>query len=83
MCLAIMFMCVSGPLMWWRRRPKGRAPGRPAGQDAAPGVAAAAWSRSRSASSCRCSALSLLVVLLLDQLVLRRVPALAGWFGSS
>ena len=22
MCLAIIFMCVSGPLMWWRRRPR-------------------------------------------------------------
>ena len=22
MCLAVIFMCVSGPLMWWRRRPR-------------------------------------------------------------
>ena len=23
-CVAVIFMCVTGPLMWWRRRPKGR-----------------------------------------------------------
>ena len=23
MCVAIMAMCVTGPLMWWRRRPRG------------------------------------------------------------
>jgi len=25
MCSAIIFMCLSGPLMWWRRRPSGSA----------------------------------------------------------
>ena len=25
MCVAIIFMCVTGPLMWWRRRPRGAA----------------------------------------------------------
>jgi uncharacterized iron-regulated membrane protein len=84
MCVAIVFMCVSGPLMWWRRRPKG------SGALAAP----------RGRMPLRTSPVvlvavvglgvllpffgaSLLVVLLLDQVVLRRVPALAGWFGSS
>lgn len=23
-CLAIVFLCISGPIMWWRRRPAGR-----------------------------------------------------------
>lgn len=23
-CVAVIFMCVTGPLMWWRRRPQGR-----------------------------------------------------------
>lgn len=23
-CVAVIFMCITGPLMWWRRRPKGR-----------------------------------------------------------
>ena len=25
MCLRVIFMCVTGPLMWWRRRPRGGA----------------------------------------------------------
>ncbi len=83
MCLAAILMCVTGPLMWWRRRPSG------AGRIGAP----------RGRMPLRSSPLllvlvvalavflpvfgiSLLVVLLLDQLVLRRVPALAGWFDS-
>ena len=33
MCLAVIFMCVSGPLMWWRRRPRGAdASGAPRGR---------------------------------------------------
>jgi uncharacterized iron-regulated membrane protein len=25
MCLGILFLCVTGPLLWWRRRPRGAA----------------------------------------------------------
>ena len=33
MCVAIIFMCLSGPLMWWRRRPRRRgAIGAPRGR---------------------------------------------------
>ncbi|MEV7431725.1 PepSY domain-containing protein [Nocardioides sp. NPDC092400] len=83
MCLGVIFSCVTGPLMWWRRRPKRH------GSVAAP----------RGRMPLRSSpvlvvgivalgvllpffGISLLAVLLLDQLVLRRVPALAGWFDS-
>ena len=41
------------------------------------------WASSRSACSCRCSGSSLLLVLLLDQLVLRRVPRLGAFFDVS
>ncbi|MBZ5736027.1 PepSY domain-containing protein [Nocardioides sp. TRM66260-LWL] len=81
MCVAILFACVSGPLLWWSRRPRG------AGRIGAP----------RGRMPLRRSPLlllgvvalgvvlplfgaSLLLVLALDQLVLRRVPALAQWF---
>ncbi|WP_435741707.1 PepSY-associated TM helix domain-containing protein [Nocardioides sp. SYSU DS0663] len=83
-CAAVIFSCVTGPVMWWRRRPRGH------GSVAAP----------RGRMPLRSSpwllvgvvalgvllpffGLSLLVVLALDQLVLRRVPALAGWFDTA
>jgi uncharacterized iron-regulated membrane protein len=84
MCLAIMFMCVSGPLMWWRRRPKGSgALAAPRGRmplKASPLVLVAAVALGVLLPL---FGLSMLVALVLDQLVLRRVPALASWFGTS
>jgi uncharacterized iron-regulated membrane protein len=84
MCLAIMFMCVSGPLMWWRRRPKGSGSlAAPRGRmplKASPLVLVAAVALGVLLPL---FGLSLVAALLLDQLVLRRVPALAAWFGSS
>jgi len=84
MCVAVMFMCVSGPLMWWRRRPTGAAAlAAPRGRmplKASPLALAAAVALGVLLPL---FGLSLLVALLLDQLVLRRVPALATWFGSS
>lgn len=84
MCLAVIASCVTGPVMWWRRRPRGA------------GALGAPRGRMPLRSSPLLGALvvalgvllpvfgvSLLAVLLLDQLVLRRVPALAAWFGSS
>lgn len=81
MCVGVIAACVTGPLMWWRRRPRG------AGRIAAP----------RGRMPLRTTplllgglvalgvvlplfGLSLVAVLALDQLVLRRVPALAQWF---
>ncbi|CAB4709283.1 MAG: PepSY domain-containing protein [Actinobacteria bacterium] len=80
-CLAIIFMCVSGPLMWWRRRPakadsirapRGRMPLKATPVLVVGLVALGVFLPFFGAS--------LLLVLLLDQLVLRRVPALSGWF---
>ena len=84
MCVAVIFMCLSGPLMWWRRRPRGAATlGAPRGRmplRASPllvvgGVALGVLLPLFGAS--------LVVALVLDQLVLRRIPALASWFGTS
>ncbi len=82
MCLGVMFMCVTGPLMWWRRRPKGTAAmGAPRGRlplrssplllvgIVALGVLLPVFG------------VSVLVVLLLDRFVLRRVKPMGEFFG--
>jgi uncharacterized iron-regulated membrane protein len=84
MCLAIIVSCVTGPLMWWRRRParsgsvgapRGRLPLRTTPLLAAGVVALGIL--------LPVFGISVLVVLLLDHLVVRRVPALAGWFDTA
>lgn len=80
-CALVIFLCVSGPLMWWRRRPKksgtvaaprGRMPLRSTPLLAVGIVVLGIFLPLFGAS--------LLVVLLLDQLVLRRIPRLETWF---
>ena len=80
MCLGILFLCVSGPVMWWRRRPKG------AGRLGAPrGRLPLATTPGLVVGLVVLGVLlplfgaSLVLVLLLDQLVLRRVSVLARW----
>jgi uncharacterized iron-regulated membrane protein len=84
MCLAVIFMCVSGPLMWWRRRPRGAARiGAPRGRmplKATPLLVAALVALGLFLPL---FGATLLAALLLDQLVLRQVPALAGWFDTT
>jgi uncharacterized iron-regulated membrane protein len=79
-CVAVMVMCVTGPLMWWRRRPSGPRIGAPRGRmplRATPALAAAVIALGVFLPL---FGISLLVVLLLDMLVLRRVPALREFF---
>ncbi|MFF0268257.1 PepSY-associated TM helix domain-containing protein [Kribbella sp. NPDC004536] len=79
-CLGVVFMCVTGPLMWWRRRPKGKALGAPRGRlplRTTPGLAVLVVAL---ALFLPLFGATLLAVLLLDQLVLRRIPSLAAWF---
>ena len=75
-----MFLCLSGPMMWWRRRPKGSgALGAPRGKmpfKASPLVLVLA--AVVLGVLLPLFGVSLLVALILDQLVLRRVPALSG-----
>ena len=84
MCAATILMCVTGPLMWWRRRPsragsmaapRGRMPLRSSPLLVVGLVALGVF--------LPLFGLSVLVVLALDQLVVRRVPALAGWFDAA
>lgn len=84
MCAAIVFMCVSGPLMWWRRRPKGSGSlGAPRGRMPVRATPVFAVGLVALGVFLPLFGLSLLVVLVLDQLVLRRVPALSRWFGTT
>ncbi len=84
MCLAVIFMCSSGPLMWWRRRPSGSSSmGAPRGRLALRGSPLLLVGLIGLGVLLPLFGLSVLVVLAFDQLVLRRVPALAGWFNSA
>lgn len=75
-CLGVLFLCISAPIMWWRRRkgqkgiaaPKGRMPVYSSGGFA---VVLAVL-----AVALPVFGISLLIILLLDALVIRRVPAL-------
>ncbi len=83
LCLGVLFLAVTGPLMWWRRRPAAaRSIGAPRGRMpvrspvllvglVALGVLLPVFGA------------SLMLVLVLDQVVLRRVPALAHWFDAA
>lgn len=84
MCVAIIFMCLSGPLMWWRRRPKGgKTLGAPRGRMPLKATPLLAVGLVALGVFLPLFGLSLLAVLLLDQLVLRRVPALSVWFATT
>ncbi|WP_240937885.1 PepSY domain-containing protein [Nocardioides sp. JQ2195] len=112
MCLTVMASCITGPLMWWRRRPRrsarsGGAADRTLTTPAAP-VHDPATEFRRPRVSMRAPrgrmplrttptlvlalvalgvllplfGLSLLAVLALDHLLIRRVPALSHFFDS-
>ena len=79
MCLAVIFMCVTGPLMWWRRRPTGAASiGAPRGRMPLRATPLLVVALVALGVLLPVFGISLLAVLLLDQLVLRRVPALSA-----
>lgn len=81
-CLAVIFMCVSAPIMWWTRR--GTASGLAAPRARLPIFAN--WILLLSVVALGIFlplfGLSLLVILALDHLVIRRIPAAKKFFGS-
>nr|WP_218849268.1 PepSY domain-containing protein [Nocardioides perillae] len=84
MCVAILVACVTGPVMWWRRRPRGAGTlGAPRGRMPLRRSPLLLVAVVALAVLLPLFGLSLVVVLALDQLVLRRVPALAGFFDVS
>ncbi|MGH3814106.1 MAG: PepSY-associated TM helix domain-containing protein [Pseudonocardiaceae bacterium] len=79
-CLMVIFMCLTGPLMWWRRRPRRHgAVGAPRGRLPIKATPALAAGLLALGTVLPMFGASLIVVLLVDQLLLRRVPALARW----
>jgi uncharacterized iron-regulated membrane protein len=84
MCLAVIFMCVTGPLMWWRRRPRGTASmGAPRGRMPIRATPLLAVAMVALGLFLPLFGVTLLAVLVLDQLVLRRVRALGRWFSTA
>jgi uncharacterized iron-regulated membrane protein len=84
MCLAIVFSCISGPVMWWRRRPsRSGSVGAPRGRMPLRTTPLLAVALVALGVFLPVFGLSVLAVLLLDHLVVRRVPALAGWFDAA
>ncbi|GAA0606300.1 PepSY domain-containing protein [Kribbella sandramycini] len=82
-CLGIVFMCVSGPLMWWRRRPKSAgAVGAPRGRMPLKATPALAVLVIALALFLPMFGITLALVLILDRLVIRRTPRLRAWFNS-
>ena len=80
-CAGIVFLCLSGPWMWWRRRPRGAGSlGAPRGRMPLRSSPALAAGVLVLALFLPLFGISLAVVLLLDQLLLRRVGALRQWF---
>ena len=82
-CVAVLFMCVTGPLMWWRRRPaRSGSVGAPRGRMP---VRATWWLVGALAVLgivLPLFGVTLLAVLLIDQLVVRRVPRLRSAFDT-
>ena len=82
MCGLVLASCLTGPLMWWRRRPAGSI-GAPRGRMPLRGTPAVLVGLLALGVLLPFFGASLLVVVLLDQLVIRRVPALAARLNAS
>lgn len=83
-CLTVLTLCVTGPIMWWRRRPSGSSSvGAPRGRLP---VRSTRWLGAGLLTLgvfLPLFGLTLVAVLMLDQLVLRRVPKLAAALDST
>ena len=79
-CAGVIFMSVSGPIMWWRRRPTGPAVGAPRGRLPIRATPALAVLVVALAVFLPLFGITLAAVLLVDQLLLRRVATLRAWF---
>lgn len=81
-CLAVLFMCVSAPIMWWKRR--GTATGIVAPRARLPLLANRLLLVAVIALGVFLPlfGLSVLVILAFDQLIVRRIPRLRRAFGS-
>lgn len=82
-CLAVIFMCIAGPIMWWRRRPRGNATmAAPRGRLNVKTGPFAVVGLALLAVGLPVFGVSLVVVFALDQLVVRRVGTLKSFFNT-
>jgi uncharacterized iron-regulated membrane protein len=82
-CLGIIFLCITGPLMWWKRRPRGAGTiGAPRGTMPLRSTPLLALGIVALGVFLPLFGLSLLVILVLDQCVIRRQPRLQHWFAT-
>ncbi|MCW2848776.1 MAG: hypothetical protein JWR90_2750 [Marmoricola sp.] len=79
-CVAVIALGVTGPLMWWRRRPRGPRLGAPRGRLPVRSTPLLAVALVALGLFLPLFGISLVAVLLLDRFVLRRVPALGDFF---
>ncbi|MFI5732585.1 PepSY-associated TM helix domain-containing protein [Kribbella sp. NPDC051587] len=84
-CLAVIFMCITGPTMWWRRRPKtpGAGLGAPRGRLPLKTTPALAIIVTALALFLPLFGLTLLTVLLLDRYLIRRTTPLRNYFNTT
>ena len=82
-CLGVIFLCVSAPIMWRKRRPAGSGLAAPRGRMPLRRSPFLALALVALAVFLPLFGATLLAVLVLDQLVVRRVPALRRAFGSA
>lgn len=81
-CLAVIFLCISAPIMWWRRR--GTASGTAAPRARLPlfGNVLLLIAVAALGSFLPMFGLSLLVILAIDQLLIRRIPSWKRFFNA-
>ena len=83
-CVAVIALCITGPIMWWRRRPRGaRSIGAPVGRLSLKRSWPLALLLVVMSLLLPLFGVTLVAVLLLDQLLLRRVPLFREWFNVS
>lgn len=82
-CIAVMFMCIAGPMMWWRRRPKGSGTmGAPRGRLNYKTGPIAVVGLVLLGAGLPLFGASLVAIVVLDQVVLRRVGPLRRFFNT-
>ncbi|GLY16704.1 membrane protein [Kineosporia sp. NBRC 101677] len=79
-CVGVLVLCVTGPTMWWRRRPAGSGLGAPRGKLPIRSTWWVALLLAALGVFLPVFGASLVLVLLVDQLLLRRIPRLRSTF---
>nr|WP_280524988.1 PepSY domain-containing protein [Streptomyces inhibens] len=80
-CLAVIGMAISGVVMWWRRRPTGKGLGAPRRAQDARTTRGVALIMLILGVAMPLAGISMLIVLTLDRLLIRRIAPLRRFFG--